>query len=206
MAQTINETISPHLILGIEEDLDPPAIINKFQELIDTFQNSLFEESPQDWVQSQQICLALEDAYYQIANKELSDNETVSTTVTETIEINEIPRLGQLLTAFGKISLQELADALWHQESLDEKLPLGQILIDRCLISEIELETFLEKQRLIKMPRVHLLGQRLLGLGLITQDMLAIALLEEAHTQIPFEDVLVRRGWLSGQILKALIG
>lgn len=48
--------------------------------------------------------------------------------------------IGELLTQQGRITEQQLQEALSLQAKLPTYKPLGQILIDRHLISENELE------------------------------------------------------------------
>ena len=103
------------------------------------------------------------------------------------------PKLGQLLVASGKISLYQLEMALAKQA--DANLPLGEILRREYLITEMELDSFLLNQRLIKLPCdcPHLIRQRLIGLGLVTEDMVRIALVQQRSTGKSVGAILVER-------------
>jgi hypothetical protein len=70
----------------------------------------------------------------------------------------------------------------------------------------MELDAFLLNQSQIKLPpdSPYLIGQRLIGLGLVTEDMVRIALVEQRTSGKPLGTILVDRSWLANDILTVL--
>ncbi len=198
----IQHTISPYTILGIKEGSPHHKVEQAYQHLLRQFKQESLMNHPQSWVQTQQALMAVEDAYKRIVEGEPEiSSEEAEQYLSEPLH----PKLGQLLVASGVITLEQLEEAIAQQKTLN--LPLGEILKNSSLITQMELDTFLLNQCLINLPpdSPHALGQRLLGLGLITDDMLCIALLEQRTNNKLLGEVLVDRGWLSHEILNVLI-
>lgn len=192
----------PYLLLG----LTPSAGQDEIEQAYEHLKSSLDEDeclsSPQSWVQARQATLTIEDAYKRILNGEAADDQARK--VKEDVESLLPPKLGQLLVASGKITLEQLQDALREQSTL--QIPLGEILKSASLVTQMELDSFLLSQRLINLPAdtPHQIGQRLIGLGLVTEDMVRIALVEQRTSEKPLGQILVERGWLADEILQAL--
>ncbi|MBX9878896.1 MAG: hypothetical protein K2Y22_10610 [Candidatus Obscuribacterales bacterium] len=190
----------PYLLLG----LTPAAGKDEVAQVYEALKASLDEDdclaTPQSWVQARQAALGIEDAYKRI----LDGDEDSPSKMPDDIESLLPPKLGQLLVASGKISLEQLQEALGQQAILN--LPLGEILKSASLVTQMELDSFLLSQRLINLPAdaPHQIGQRLIGLGLVTEDMVRIALVEQRTSEKPLGKILVERGWLADEILEAL--
>jgi len=195
-------TISPYTILGVKEGSSQHTVTQACQHLLRRFKQESLMNHPQSWVQTQLALMAIEDAYKRIVegDPELSSEEAEQY-LCEALH----PKLGQLLVNSGVITFEQLEEAVTQQKTLD--LSLGEILKNSSLITQMELDTFLLNQCLINLPpdSPYALGQRLLGLGLITDDMLCIALLEQRTNNKLLGEVLVDRGWLSQEILDVLI-
>lgn len=114
------------------------------------------------------------------------------------------PFIGHLCVAASIITYQELLDAVSKQTDID--LPLGQILQERRLLSQTELEGMLMGQKLYGAPNKPLdtKSRRLLELGLVTIDMVKIALIDQRTSENSLDELMVKRGWIDASVLAAL--
>ncbi len=192
----------PYLLLGLTPSAGEDEVAQAYKNLKTSLDEDDCLSSPQSWVQARQAVLTIEDAYKRILAGDESDEPVKK--VPDDLESLLPPKLGQLLVASGKITLEQLQDALREQVVL--QIPLGEILKSASLVTQMELDSFLLSQRLITLPAdtPHQIGQRLIGLGLVTEDMVRIALVEQRTSQKPLGRILVERGWLADEILQAL--
>jgi hypothetical protein len=200
--QQTQRTISPYTILGIKPGRPKSQIEAIYRRLAQALDDEQFTRTPQCWVQSQQAYLAVEDAYARIADGSAEEEREYGVDY----EDEPIPaRLGQMLVAEGLITLEQLEQALKDQAS--NHAPLGEILKTSSLITQMELDAFLLNQRLLRLPAdsPHHIGQRLIGMGLITEDMLRIALLEQRTKDAPLGTVLIEHCWVAPEILAAIM-
>lgn len=114
------------------------------------------------------------------------------------------PFIGHLCVAASIINYQELMEAITKQTDID--LPLGQILQERRLLSQTELEGMLMGQKLYGAPNKPLdrKSRRLLELGLVTIDMAKIALIDQRTSELELDQLMVKRGWLDQSLIDAL--
>lgn len=189
----------PYLLLGLTPAAGQDEVAQAYQNLKSSLDEDDCLATPQSWVQARQAALSIEDAYKRILEGDADDAPKKGN-----VEAWLPPKLGQLLVASGKITLEQLDEALKRQEVL--QLPLGEILKSASLVTQMELDSFLLNQRLIKLPAdtPHQIGQRLIGLGLVTEDMVRIALVEQRTSGKRLGEILVERGWLADEILDAL--
>ncbi|MBX9941362.1 MAG: hypothetical protein K2Y32_19020 [Candidatus Obscuribacterales bacterium] len=119
-------------------------------------------------------------------------------------KLNKRLRLGQLCLASGMISLEQLAEAMSLQSTSD--IPLGEILLAKQWISQEELDGLLIAQDLITGEEecTDQEALSLLALGLITEEAIAIGLLEKRISGNSLKEVLARRGWLQSEIFEAI--
>ncbi len=113
-------------------------------------------------------------------------------------------RLGQLCLAAGMISLEQLEEAV--KEQLRSDTQLGEILLAKQFISQEELDGLLIGQDLIA-PEEKVsdpLALQLMALGLVSDDLMMIALLEQRFAFSSVGEVLIRRGWIEAEIIQAL--
>lgn len=113
-------------------------------------------------------------------------------------------KLGQILVASGVISLECLEETIEEQRNLpDVATPLGDLLLRKGLITCAELDYYIQLQTLIALPPEHpsRWGRRLVALGLVTEDQLRIALIEQQQNGCSVRQALVRRGWLDSATL-----
>ena len=152
--------------------------------------------SPQAWVQATAALMEVDNAYERIVAAEFAD-------VGSNME-PFWPKLGQILIAAGKINMRQLHDAIADQEV--EHRPLGELLVERQLITADELEAFLSSQNALSLPEdsPYRRGLRLIGLRIVPEDMVCIALIEYCNSGAKLEDTLMSRGWLSPEVLEAI--
>ena len=101
-------------------------------------------------------------------------------------------RLGELLVQRRLITASDLGDALAAQGSAPAYVPLGQILIDRGLITRRQLHLLLEWASM--RPK---LGEMLVKARAITEAQLARALDEQPQLAMPLGETLIKLGYLT---------
>jgi hypothetical protein len=113
--------------------------------------------------------------------------------------------LGHICVAGGIITLDDLNDAISKQGDID--LPLGQILQEKALLSQTELDGLLMGQRLFGAPARPLdpITKRLLALNAVTKDMVKIVLIDQRTNFVSsVPELLLKRGWINPKILQIL--
>lgn len=139
------------------------------------------------------------------AHEELTSNSaTAEQSSGGRVQFNSRLRLGQLCLATGMISLEQLKEAVQEQQNSDRQL--GEILLEKQFISQEELDGLLIGQELIAPDEevTDSLALQLIALGLVAEDLMIIALLEQRFATGSIGDTLVRRGWIEEEILAAL--
>jgi len=114
------------------------------------------------------------------------------------------PKLGQLLVASGLLTLAELDSVLEIQHNTrNDHVKLGGILVAAGYIDESQLSYYLRMQEVLQLPSDHpqRWGQRLLELGLVSEDQLKIALIEQKTTGCTLREAFLNRGWLAAHDL-----
>jgi hypothetical protein len=119
-------------------------------------------------------------------------------------KFNSKLRLGQLCLASGMITIEQLKEAVQEQQNSERQL--GEILLEKQFISQEELDGLLIGQELIAPDEEvsDALALQLMALGLVAEDLMIIALLEQRFATGGVGDTLVRRGWIEEDILAAL--
>ncbi len=113
-------------------------------------------------------------------------------------------RLGQLCLAAGMITLEQLEEAVKEQLRSDRQL--GEIFLEKQFISQEELDGLLIGQDLIAPEEEvsDLLALQLMAIGLVSEDLMMIALLEQRFAFSSVGEVLIRRKWIEPEIIQAL--
>jgi hypothetical protein len=116
--------------------------------------------------------------------------------------LNTTPKLGQVLVASDILSLGEVIAVLKLQEEAPGQR-FGELLVQTGFITVEELDYFLQLQRIIELPLDHpeRWGQRLVELGLISQDQLKVALIEHRREGNTLRSAIINRGWLTSEVL-----
>lgn len=107
------------------------------------------------------------------------------------------PFLGGLLVKDGLINQTQLDHVLALQQQAEPRPLLGQMLVDRKLITPHELNAALGKYR-----REHLLGDILVETNLLTSAQLETALASQRRTGAPLGETLVELGYITERQLK----
>jgi hypothetical protein len=114
------------------------------------------------------------------------------------------PKLGQLMVATGLISFEELDAVLEIQANTKhEHIPVGEIMVACGYVTRQQLEYYLRLQEQLKLPsdKPERWGQRLVELGMVTEDQLKVALVEQKTTGSTLRQALISRGWLTADVL-----
>ncbi len=114
------------------------------------------------------------------------------------------PKLGQLLVASGLLTLEELDAALEIQRNTHHThIPIGELLVGAGYLTPEQLDYYLQVQHLTRLPSDHpeRWGQRLIELGLVGEDQLKVALIEQKTTGCTLRQALINRGWLTTELL-----
>lgn len=186
------------LLLGMPDGATVSAIKKRYARLIDRLTRK--EQQPVQYPQDdlQPARERLSESYEYWKKLGVLDQENTSQVLSCT------PKLGQVLVASGRITLSELASVLELQKStVGNSNRFGELLVSIGTLTEEELEYFLNMQRLIELPTDHpeRWGQRLVELGMISQDQLKIALIEHMQSGCSLRSAFIKRGWLSAEVL-----
>jgi hypothetical protein len=191
----------PYLVLGLASDSSINKVQETFKQLSKGLESSRFEAGSRSLEQADRALDACKSAYDAITS---GSTEKVNTSIGEGLSARL--RLGQLCLASHMISLEQLQEAVAEQAGSDKQL--GEILQDKNFISQEELDGLLIGQELIvgdeevKDPQ----AQRLLAMGLISEELAVLGLLETRLTGESFTEVLNRREWLSKEVCAAIFG
>ncbi len=192
---------NPYLILGLATGSPPAKVKNAFAVLEQALAPSHF---PSGTRQAEQAASALDACKSALDAITSGSNQKFNTGVGEGLSARL--RLGQLCLASHMISLEQLQEAVAEQAKSEKQL--GEILQDMHFISHHELEGLLIGQELIvgdeevKDPQ----ALRLLAMGLVSEELAVLGLLEARLTGESFVEVLNRRDWLSKEVSGAIFG
>jgi type IV pilus assembly protein PilB len=106
-------------------------------------------------------------------------------------------RLGDLLVERRLVSQADLDEALAAQRGASTYVPLGQLLIDRGLITRRQLHHLLEWSN--KRPK---LGEVLIKAGAIDESQLNRALDEQSGLGLPLGETLIKLGYLTEDTMR----
>jgi hypothetical protein len=197
----VNKVIDPYLVLGLAKGSSATKVKDTFEELSQHLEPARFVAGSRPAEHAARALAACKSAYDAITS---GSSEEVSANIGEGLSARL--RLGQLCLASHMISLEQLQEAVAEQATSDKQL--GEILQDKNFISQEELDGLLIGQELIvgdeevKDPQ----ALRLLAMGVISEELAVLGLLETRLTGEAFVKVLHRRDWLSKEISLAIFG
>lgn len=191
-------------ILGLPENADDAAINTAYESLQNKLNPSHFSGKA---VEQAKLALSkVKEAQTALKNPNFREShaQVVRDRGDQYLPEKMKPYIGHVCVAAGYISYQDLVEAINKQTDID--LPLGQILQEKRLISQTELEGMLMGQKLYGAPNRPLSDKvkRLLALDLVTLDMVKIALIDQRSSMAELEDLLCKRGWVDQSILDAI--
>ena len=100
-------------------------------------------------------------------------------------------RLGELLVQQGLVTATQLTDALARQQLEDERVPLGQILVNQKVVTQRQLDSILDA-----FGKRERLGEVLLRNGTITRQQLEQALAIQKKARRPLGQTLIDLGYV----------
>jgi hypothetical protein len=209
MASGANMVSNIYLLLGIDEEASWLEVANAF---LATLRRLYSLEAITDKEMDERLEIARERLWNSFSESKRPEvrqlySEGQIKAAHELVENSEAfcrPKLGQLLVANGVLSLNELDAFLEIQKNTKTShVPLGQLLMAAGYLSESQLEYYLQQQQLLRLPADHpqRWGQRLVELGLVNEDQLKVALIEQKTTGCTLRQAIINRGWLSADIL-----
>ena len=105
--------------------------------------------------------------------------------------------LGEILRQAGLITEAQLQDALRTQQELGSYKPVGQILVDRRIITREQLDLFLDRYH--KWPR---LGEILVKTKVVTKEQLEIALAHQKKTGHRLGETIVELNYATEEAMR----
>lgn len=194
------------LILGITQGADEAAVDAAFEHLSHSLKPSNFNDNSKTLDQATRCMALVREAHTALKDESFRKSHAEQLKATgEPYTPDQLkPFLGHVCVAAGIISYQDLMDAVSKQTDID--LPLGQILQERRLITQTELEGMLMGQKLYGAPMRPLepMTKRLLALEAISLDMVKIALIDQRTSMASLDELMCKRGWVSQSLLDAL--
>lgn len=190
-----------HFLLGLPFDAGWSRLAEEYERLMESL--DLTDSDEDDSPKAQIARQRLKNCYE--SHKQVESQNQFYTPLPETAEAGYCrPKIGELLVAFGILSLSELDSALEIQlNTRHEHVPLGQLLVAAGYLNQMQLDYYLRMQRIFKLPpdNPEAWGQRLVELGLVSEDQLKIALIEQQTTNCSLREAFINRGWLTAELL-----
>ncbi len=196
------------LILGIEPSASDLVIDDAFRYLSKNLNPTNFSVGSDAETQAQQCISRIMPAYKLLrdpATREQARQEAIEECSKPYNPEDFKPFLGHICVAAGIITITDLTDAVCQQADID--LPLGQILQEKQLLSQTELDGLLMGQRLFGAPGrpVDAITKRLLALTAVSKDMVKIVMIDQrTNFMSSIPELLLKRGWLSDKILQVI--
>jgi type IV pilus assembly protein PilB len=119
---------------------------------------------------------------------------------TENITTTQDQKIGEILIEEGLINEAQLQDAYQAQHTSQTYKPIGQILVDQKLITQKQLNYLLDRNW--KRAR---LGDILVRSGVITKDLIDIALSKQKESGIRLGEELVKQNFLSEKVMRQVL-
>jgi hypothetical protein len=189
----------PYLILGVPTKISRDDLEIRYQRLKLALEGD-FHGNMRAKEQATRALATVNLAYNQVIS-----NKTITTSSENREKFGARLRIGQLCLASGMISLNQLKEAMDEQAETGQQL--GEIFRDKQIISQEELDGLLLGQDLIDSPDAITdpFAIRLIALGLVSEEAMIIALLENRFSSESIAATLKRRGWLEQEIIELLI-
>lgn len=119
---------------------------------------------------------------------------------TENVKINRDRKIGEILIAEGLIKETQLQDAYKVQSAASTYKPIGQILVDQGIITSKQINYLLD----CNWKRARL-GDILVRSGVITQDLVDIALAKQKESGVRLGEELVKQNFISEKVMKQVL-
>lgn len=194
------------LVLGIDENASDVEIDAAFNYLSKNLNPTNFPAGSNAEQQAQRCLSKIVPAYQALRDPASREQARAAAVAERTKPFNADefkPFLGHICVAAGIITLEDLDDAVAKQGDID--LPLGQILQEKALLSQTELDGLLMGQRLFGSPHrpPDPLTTRLLAVSAINKDMVKIVFIDQRTNFVSsIPELLLKRGWVADGILQ----
>lgn len=196
--------VNHFLVLGIRENASEAEVDDAYFNLMESLRADRFTGRARN--QAEQCTKMITAAKEALSTPESRDAHAAQVLAEgESVKPEHLKCfIGHLCVAAGIISYQDLLDAISKQTDID--LPLGQILQERRLLSQTELEGMLMGQKLYGLPNRPLdyNSRRLLELGVVSLDMVKIAVIDQRTSMESIDQLLIKRGFVDPLIFAAL--
>lgn len=194
------------LILGLDAGADTNAINAAYEKIAAKLNPKNFTDNPNALEFASTILAKAREAQLALVDEKFREKHAAEqAAIPEPFQPDQLkPFLGHVCVAAGIISYPDLMDAISKQTDID--LPLGQILQERRLLSQTELEGMLMGLKLYGAPNRPLdpIVKRLLAMGVVTLDMVKIGLIDQRTSMAGLDEIFCKRGWLDPSVLQAL--
>ncbi|MBY0357446.1 MAG: J domain-containing protein [Candidatus Obscuribacterales bacterium] len=195
-------------LLGVEQNTSSEALKKRFEYFSTVLSQPSSKLNKQDKKLAAQILSRINDSYAVLADIKLRKEHENSLSAQDDPYSPERlkPLFGHMCVAAGLITYESLIESVKEQATVN--LAIGQILQNKGLITQTELDGVLMGQKLQDAPERPLgLGARLLlAHQLVDMDMIKIVLLDQRRSIDSLENLLVKRGWLSQALSDLLFG
>lgn len=196
------------VVLGIPETASDLAVEEAWRYLQKAFDASNFADGSRASWQAAKASAKVKESYEALNHPAKREKHRESLEEDRDVKEESFnPKLGHICVAAGIITLEELEEAIQSQQDID--LPLGQILQERQLLSQSELDGLLMGQNIFLAgePRpVDYPARRAMAMEVVNKDMIKIVLFDQRTSMSSLGELLIRRGWLESAILEVLVG
>lgn len=193
-------------VLGITEDADAQAVSSAFAYLADTLHPDHFPENSEEKKQAARILSRVTEAHTALSDPALrAQHASKLKAGPDSFAIENLkPLFGHMCVSGGFITYKDLREAIDQQSSMN--LALGQILQDKGLMTQTEIDGILMGQQLYGAPPRELpqIVRRFLALALVDIDMVKIALIDQYRSSDSLDKLLLKRGFVYPEIFKIL--
>ncbi len=187
-----------HLMLGLSESTSLMEVKKAYAQMLRALYSTDMAKSKTGLARLKDIRQRIQGALDQLTK--LHREELIN----EIAKNGVRPKIGQMLVACGLLTIDQLDAALEIQRNTQSHhIFIGEILVNAGYITERQLSHYLKQQELLRLPPDHedRWGQRLVQLGLVTEDQLNVALIDQNNKSLTLREALISRGWLTADVL-----
>lgn len=192
-----------HLMLGLSDSSSLLEIKKAYAQMLKALYSTDLAKSTTGLARLKDVRQRIQGALDQLSQMHQDELKgTAGSLPTESQWVR--PKLGQMLVASGLLSLEQLDAALEIQRNTkSHHIFIGEILVGSGYITEKQLAHYLKHQELLRLPpdNQERWGQRLVELGLVTDDQLKVALIDQHSKNITLREAMINRGWLTADVL-----
>lgn len=190
-----------HLMLGLSDSSSLLEVKKAYAQMLRALYSTDLAKSKNGLAKLKDVRQRIQKALDQLVQMHREESGVIgSDSASEWVR----PKIGQMLVASGLLTLDQLDAALEIQRNTQSHhIFIGEILVHAGYITEKQLAHYLEHQKLMRLPPDHQdrWGQRLVQLGLVSDDQLKVALIDQHNKNLTLREALINRGWLTADVL-----